>query len=821
MVDWELRSLTVPIKRGFMSLTRREWLQRAGLISVGLWLGNKANRNFQAMAQSTPRKLALLVGINQYPKPAHVLKGCVTDVQLYSKLLIHQFGFAEADVLTLTDEAATRSNIESAFTTHLSEQARSGDIVVFHFSGYGCLVRTKLTPEGGAIARTLGEQQALVPVDGWVPNVVPGAAPVFNGIYEDTLFLLLRSLLTDRVTTILDAGTGLQTSFALRSKGLRARALPLQELEIPSAAEFALQDRLLQQTNLTRDQVQAQRQAGQLPGLVLAAATTAQPTALELDWPDFSAGLFSCGLTQQFWGQGGANITVQFNRLSNQMAQRIGEIPQPTIRGQKTFSVLPWAVGSPEVPQAVGLITSTNRSGQTSEVWLGGLRAELLELCQPQSCFRVTTASPYPIVQAPTPESAESSPQALKGPDPKEVMDPSMTPPPTPPETLSQSYSQPLSQSPPATLVQLRSRRGLKAIADRLQGPPLKKGDCLAEAIRVLPKNIALTLALGSNLNRIERVDATSFISMENKSLRIVGDSQPADYVFTKISGSPSTGEENLLGAPASNSYGLASLSGTLLPNSTVARESVAKLALQRLRPTLESLLALKLLILSMNDASTLRVSATLEQAGETPQPLIRLQTPRLQAGFLVEEPDEKSMAKADKIAKILSIPSGTAIQYRIDNWNAFPVYVWLVGISNGMTLFSSYARDSTPSQSDSSAAIKPLAIQPGASVALPTASQMWKASSTAGLNQAFLFVTRQPLTLTLAMQAALLKSALPSAIAGFIPLPNALSVIQKLFEDLHQLSIPTSEPLGIFPKNAWALDIEAWSSLQFVYHTA
>lgn len=783
-----------------MSLTRREWLKQTGLLSAGLWLGNGAINRPQAMAQSlaqpTPRKLALLVGINQYPRQysrlVPRLKGCVIDVELQAELLIHRFGFAAADVLTLTDEAATRSNIESSFITHLSEQARPGDSVVFHFSGYGCLVRTRPTAEGSAIAGKLAEQQALVPVDGWIPPVVAGAPPLFNGIYEDTLFLLLRSLLTDRVTTILD--TGLQPSLALRSRSLRERALPMEELESPSTAEWALQERLLQQTQLTRDQVQVQRQAGQLPGLVLTAATSAQPTALEVDWPEFSAGLFSYGLTQQLWGYETTNITVQFNRLSNHMAQQLGAIPQPMIKGQN-FSALPWALGSLPMPQAIGFIASTNRSGQTSKVWLGGLRAELLGLIQSQSCFRAMKIKVVSLTQS----VATETPQVLDS-----VL-----------STLAPSTS---------TLVQLRSRNGWTAIADRCFGPPLVEGTFLTEAIRVLPKAIALRLALGSDLNRIERVDATSFISMENKSLQVVGDTQPADYIFTKISTAklalPSGDGEPTQLSSNSDSYGLAYLSGALLPNTAITRSGVVKLALQRLRPALDTLLALKLLTLSVNEMTGLHVSATLEQVDDMPQPLMRLQTPGEPEIPFMEQSAETMVSKADKSAKILSIPSGTIIQYRINNWNRFPVYVWLVDVNSSTTMFSSYVKESTAAQSDSPPVLKPLIIQPGTSATLPTASQVWKASNMGGLNQAFLIVTRQPLTQTLAAQTAMLKSTLPSAIAGFIPLTNPLPVIQKLYEDLHQASLATTKPLGISPQKAWALDIDAWASLQFMYRT-
>lgn len=866
-----------------MSFTRREWLRRTGLLGASLWLGDGTFRYAQALTQpasalpspatgkpapslrSAPRKLALLVGINQYPRSIPALKGCVTDVELHAALLIYRFGFAPADVLTLTDEAATRSNIESAFITHLGEQARPGDIVVFHFSGYGCLIRTKQA--GSTAINTAGEQQAIAPVDVWVPSEVPGAPPIFNGIYEDTLFLLLRSLLTDQVTTILDVG--FQPSLTLQSQSLRERSLPLQELSSPSAAEFTLQERLLQKTQLTRDQVQVQRQAGQLPGLVLTAAAASQPTALEVDWPEFSAGLFSYGLTQQLWGHEGANLTLQFNRLSMQMAQQVGLVPQPVIRGQKSFSVLPWALGSPRMPQAVGQILSTNRTGQTSRVWLGGLRAELLAICQPQSCFWVvpppavsvavgeteavgmlerveTLEKPEAFALQPSEEAGQGVAQAAAqgGQAASTSMRPSIKPSPNPSPELSPNPNFTLADSfaPPTqmTLVQLRSRRGWTAIAERQQGQPLREGDFLVEAIRVLPKAIVIRLALGSDLSRIERVDATSFISVENKSLQVVSDKQPADYIFTKVkaastpsaaSGSDpsqsvsqaaSQSVSQSASQAAQNTYGLMSLGSRLLPNTGSARSPVVKIALQRLRPTLDALLALKLLELSVNSGADLALRVTLEQVedkqAENPaQPLIRQQTSAI-ALEPVTGQAESVLPKADKSTKVLSIPSGTLIQYRLYNGNPFPVYAWLVGVNSAITMFCSYAKEAT--SPETGPILKPLLVPPGATVTLPAASQNWKASSMAGFNQAFLIVTRQPLTQTLEAQENLLKTNLPSAIAGFIPLPRPLPVVQQLFEDLHRASLSQTVSLGIQPKKSWALDINAWVSFQFLYRT-
>ena len=122
-------------------MKRRGFLQQAGWILAALGtseagfaaLGNRAT---QVLAQPTQRKLALLVGIDRYVDAAYgnngvPLSGCTTDVELQRELLIHRFGFQASDILTLTNTRATRSQIETAFITHLREQAKPGDVVVF------------------------------------------------------------------------------------------------------------------------------------------------------------------------------------------------------------------------------------------------------------------------------------------------------------------------------------------------------------------------------------------------------------------------------------------------------------------------------------------------------------------------------------------------------------------------------------------------------------------------------------------------------------------------------------------------------------------
>ncbi len=94
-----------------MNFKRRHFLQFTGsaLAAYGIYhlsLKQQGNRYAQILAQPTSRKLALLVGINQYPScntRNNNLYGLFTFVALKNELLIHRFGFNRNDFLTLND----------------------------------------------------------------------------------------------------------------------------------------------------------------------------------------------------------------------------------------------------------------------------------------------------------------------------------------------------------------------------------------------------------------------------------------------------------------------------------------------------------------------------------------------------------------------------------------------------------------------------------------------------------------------------------------------------------------------------------------------
>lgn len=123
-------------------------------------------------AQAAGRR-ALLIGINDYtasrlgvprvPPPPdrdwNDLTGAVNDVRLMRQMLICLHGFEERDIVTLTDQEATREAILRAIDGHLVRTAARDDVVVFYFAGHGSLVRNSLSDESDRM------DESLVPAD--------------------------------------------------------------------------------------------------------------------------------------------------------------------------------------------------------------------------------------------------------------------------------------------------------------------------------------------------------------------------------------------------------------------------------------------------------------------------------------------------------------------------------------------------------------------------------------------------------------------------------------------------------------------------------
>ncbi|MBD2246495.1 caspase family protein [Nostoc sp. FACHB-888] len=698
-------------------MKRRTFLHRIGSILAVLgvteaeWL-TLGNRYYQALAQPSPRKLALLIGINQYPKIS-ALSGCLTDVELQRELLIHRFGFQRSDILTLTEEQASRGLIEAAFLDHLGKQAKPGDLVVFHFSGYGSRVKLETSPDI--------IQNALVTAN------ESQNSQIVNYILEETLLLLLRSLPTDRVTAVLD------TSYYAPSAviGLKIRAL--QESVAKLAAEELDFLKQLKTQKLSSTPI------------VLAATSEPKQPARERLFSGFSAGLFTYALTQYLWEFTPATtIQVALSHVENSL-YKLGNKQQPALlssqKNPDITSLLPESIIGAE-----GVVSAIEEDGKTVHLWLAGLPPQVLLYYGVNSRFTLATT-----------------------------------------EQLI-----------------LRSRTGLtaKAQISKIEGAnPLQIGQLVQEAVRVLPRNINLTIALDTGLERIERVDATSAFAGFSHVSTVMAGEKPADYLFAKLQEVPS-------------SYGLFSLGGELIPNTTGEVGEAVKLTVQRLAPKLSILYAAKLWRLTENEGSSrLPLKATLEIiSGISPRVVIQRETVRT---FKTENSIKKSLPTP-------IVPIGSRMQYRVENQSDRPVYLILLGLNNNHTAIAFYPWE-TPTEAniaDTKPLLKEVVIAPGETLTLPqtNAASQWVISGPASECEQQLIFSTNPFRETLAaLSTAKYSTAEQRSID---PLLNPLDVAQALLQDLHNANALKTEMNGT-AADSYILDVNNWASLSFSFQVS
>jgi hypothetical protein len=272
-------------------ISRRHFLQATGAALATWGLDRAINRHHTVLAQPTRRKLALIVGINTYEKAP--LAGCVNDAILQQRLLVHRYGFNPDDVVLLLDENATRQTILDTFEEHLIKQAKPDDVVVFHYSGHGSLVRD---PDPIFLdRRDRGVNGTFVPVDSSLPSRYPAEGGTVNDIMGHTLFLLMAALQTDNFTAVLDS---CYSGGATRDLTVRSR--DVNEKITIAPHEKAYQEDWLARLDWSEDEFIERYRRGVAKGVVLASAQRDQ-LAIDEQFPGFRAGAFSYRLTQHLW----------------------------------------------------------------------------------------------------------------------------------------------------------------------------------------------------------------------------------------------------------------------------------------------------------------------------------------------------------------------------------------------------------------------------------------------------------------------------------------------------------------------------------------
>lgn len=595
-------------------IKRRHFLQFAGstLAAVGLSQADivmQGDRYGKLLAQSTPRKLALLVGINDYPDAP--LYGCATDVDLQRQLLTHRFGFDSSNIYTLVNQEATRQNILTAFEEHLIKQAKPGDVVVFHFSGHGSRVKALygLTPDG--------LNSTLVPIDATLPAEFPVQGGSVQDIMGHTLFLLVSALQTENVTVVLDScysgGTRKPGNFRVRSR----QGGP--ELQV-SASEKDYQQQWMSRLKLTPEELAKRREEGPAKGLFIASAQRDQ-LAMDGTFDDFHAGAFTYLMTQYLWQQTSDQSVSEaigtISRITNQLSSTRQE-PLLEIKPGSPHDQAPVYFSKLQKPPAEAVITEVQ--GQQARVWLGGIDLESLEAFGPGATFSV-----------------------IEG------------------------------QKPGNQRATLVSRQGLTAQV-RLEAP-VQKGTLLQEVTRTIPDTVELRIGLDSSLEQeaasakqalqgLRQIVPLDFksgaVPFEGEVHYILGRMTPAYQQQLQAAGSE---------MPAVGSYGLFAPGFDLIPGSFGAPGETAIAAITRLQAKFKSLLAARLVKLTLNgNASRLDVSVSMRREDSQTDVVGRV----TRGGTPIATPATRSNRSSD----LQKLPLGTPIQFRITNNEPEDLYV-------------------------------------------------------------------------------------------------------------------------------------------------
>ena len=720
------------------NIKRRHFLQLAGstLATVGisqLDIMHQGDRYAKVLAQNTPRKLALLVGINQYSGTIGALKGCVTDVQLQQELLIHRFGFNPQDILTLTDQQATRKGILTAFEEHLINQAKPGDVVVFHFSGHGSRV---IDPDQD---QPDGLNSTLVPIDSKLPEGYPITGGVVLDIMGHTLFLLMSALKTENVTVVLDSchsGGGTRGNLRVRS---RFGGDKLQ----PSPAELDYQKQWLRRLNLSPEQFIELRRKNVAKGVVIASAKRDE-LAVDMTFSDFHAGAFTYSLTQYLWQQTNNqsinNVIINVGRSTATLAdnQRGYQNPQVESNLSPDNTNTPIYFTPKQAISAEAVITKVQNN--QVQLWLGGLDSQTLEAFKKGAIF-----------------TALDSEGKQRG------------------------------------LVKLDSRQGLIGQGKLLptkQNLPLQPGTLLQERIRSIPKDITLKIGIDQSFDNNTAQQAIKFLQalprIEPKKLGI----SEVQYIFGRMTQAKyaelqELQKNRIKNLPQVGSLGLFLPSqDEIIPASFGETKETIQEAITRLKPKFKSLLAARIIKQVLGNTNSSRVNVTASMNIANSQTIIA-ETFAIRGTNKVPV-DSKPIVPVSPVKfSELGIPQltvGTQIDLQIENNESSDLYVSILVIDAEGTMTIIYPNDWSASQT---AAL----IKPKEKLVIPQAGRdVFKLtiSEPLGIGEALVIASTSPLRTSLkALQKIAKRRGLENRRSPMNVNDDILEVTDSLLNDL------------------------------------
>ncbi|MDZ8185773.1 MAG: caspase family protein [Nostoc sp. ChiSLP02] len=635
-------------------IKRRQFLQFAGSVLATLGISQleieqQAVRYAQVLAQNTPRKRALLVGINDYLKVNdfqwYPLEGAVNDTQIQKELLINLFGFQSDNICILHDKEATRENILQAFEEHLIKWAQPGDVVVFHYSGHGSQVADpdKIFEDGRV--------STIVPINSYLPPGYPNKGGKVDDITGHTLWLLMQAINTENVTFVLDScysGGARKGILTVRSRPGDQELLRITNSKIQllaSTEEQEYQKQLMSRLNLSNSDFVKLRQQGVPKGVMLAAAKLDQ-SAIDTRFADTPCGIFTYILTRYLWQQTSSESVDRVMLSTIATTEKILQEYFPTsgIVQQPEFNV---KQGSNNDKQ---IVYFTNRKNTPAEAVVTKVQGNQIDLflggIDPRSLKAFGRGATFTVVDSQGQEQGQ---------------------------------------------IQIESRQQLKAQGKLIQTTTrgaIGTGTLLQERSRAIPTNLTLDIGLDPSLRK-EIEQAKQALQSIKRIQPVLLSKQEVQYILGRITKSYYEQLQKLKvkNLPQVGSIALFSPAQDLIPSSTGVPEEKITDAVKRLQPKLKSLLAARIVKLTLNTTSSkLAVSAAMQKVDGS-QIVAESFTVR---GGTVTIPS-RTRGTAPQTSNAQKMQPGTEVQFLVANNEARELYigVLLISVDGELTVLS------------------------------------------------------------------------------------------------------------------------------------
>ncbi|MEO1211712.1 MAG: caspase family protein [Cyanobacteria bacterium J06638_20] len=717
-----------------MALTRRAFLERTGWAIAALGMSQSsffafADRHQQALAESARGCRALLIGINQYPES-------VCD---FAPIKGSALAGCLTDVELQTELLLSRFGFAPSEILALTDAQATRDGIIDAFQEH-LIESTRSSDKILFHFSGLGSRvRSLPPITDAAdattteePNIgqdLSTLVPV-DGILPTEDKPILRDLSLDDLRTLTQAlptaniTTVLDVAFANQGTVLQGNYRIRSRPSIPMGQ--------IQSPNALTEMRSQTQGNGELAGVTLFATEPHQP-ALEGHWSGFSAGFFTYALTQYLWEMmPPQKLKVVFPKAVNRVYQLVGGAQTPVLKQERN----PESVYSlkPEQPASEGVVKQVTDDGLL-QIWLGGLPAQVLA-CYGSGAKLRTSVAGQPV------------------------------------ELVGRSRS--------GLMLKAAIAADFDVAANTLVDKPVY------EAVRLIPDNLNLTIALDPNLERIERVDATSAFAAAKVNVVAAGE-QAADLVFGKASLATVTAALNQVGLAAAgsapNSYGLFYPPYVAVPGTVAAGDEAVKTAVNRLISELPRLLAIKYLQLTENATSSkLSLRATLKTAESNPQIIARVSTYTAMTGKDIKQLD----------VGVPDVATATSLECQIQNLGEVPLHLlWVLLPEANRPISISMLPGDNQETSDA-------AIAPGDTFTFP------QAAFGSGLVEIFLVASPKPFPQTASLIANQQINGRNSD-----PVEVSLQRVQTILQDL---STPNSA------SDAYALNVQDWATLRLRY---